>query len=179
MPSRDQDESGLWLDRSGKVVLGSYNGPTSAGESVNTFLPYPDYTLSAAVLDDKRLGKQRVEVLQILNTLHEIPTESGKPRGWSNHPAVRMWRGCELQLCEYGLVITEEWKRRGFKDTCYNKIRQHLDWAEGGNMLKPIWFGDVDFHDSHKSNLLRKDPDHYGKFFQHVPADLPYIWPEP
>lgn len=144
---------------------------------MQTFLPYPDYASSAAVLDDQRLGKQRVEVLQILNVLHDIPTESGKPRGWGNHPAVRMWRGHELQLCEYGLIVVDEWKSRGFADTCYDKISQHLEWAEGGNMLKPNWFGDVDFHESHKSNLLRKDPKHYGQYFAGVRNDLPYVWP--
>lgn len=144
---------------------------------MQTFLPYPDYKMSAAVLDTPRLGKQRVEVLQILNTLHDIPTETGKPRGWANHPAVRMWRSSELQLCEYGLVVVDEWRLRGYKDTCYDKIAQHMEWAEGGNMLKPAWFGDIDFHESHKSNLLRKDPEHYGKFFPDTPDDLPYIWP--
>lgn len=144
---------------------------------MQTFLPYPDYILSAAVLDTKRLGKQRVEVLQILNTLHEIPTESGRPRGWNNHPAVKMWRGHELQLCEYGLVICEQWIKRGYKDATTAKIEQHLDWAESGNMLKPGWFGDTAFHLSHQSNLLRKDPAHYGPLFPGVPDDLPYIWP--
>ena len=36
---------------------------------MQTFLPYPDFERSAKVLDNKRLGKQRVEVLQILNVL--------------------------------------------------------------------------------------------------------------
>lgn len=144
---------------------------------MQTFLPLPDYAASAVTLDQQRLGKQRVEVLQILNVLHDIPTESGKPRGWYNHPAVRMWRGFELQLCEYGLTIVEEWKRRGYKDTCYEKISQHMDWAEGGNMLKPAWFGDTALHLSHQSNLVRKDPKHYRKYFPDVPDDLEYVWP--
>jgi hypothetical protein len=40
------------------------------GGSVQTFLPYPDFERTAEVLDDRRLGKQRVEVLQILNAIH-------------------------------------------------------------------------------------------------------------
>ena len=27
----------------------------------------------------------------------------------------------------------------------------------------PVWFGDNEFHKSHRQNLLRKDPIHYGK----------------
>ncbi len=36
---------------------------------MQTFLPYPDFARSAAVLDPARLGKQRVETLQILRAL--------------------------------------------------------------------------------------------------------------
>ena len=36
---------------------------------MQTFLPYADFPGSAKVLDRKRLGKQRVECCQILNTL--------------------------------------------------------------------------------------------------------------
>ena len=36
---------------------------------MQTFLPYPSFYFSAKSLDNKRLGKQRVEVLQILKTL--------------------------------------------------------------------------------------------------------------
>ncbi|HMC68015.1 MAG TPA: pyrimidine dimer DNA glycosylase/endonuclease V, partial [Mycobacteriales bacterium] len=36
---------------------------------MQTFLPYSRFDASAAVLDDLRLGKQRVETLQILRAL--------------------------------------------------------------------------------------------------------------
>ena len=39
----------------------------------------------------------------------------------------------------------------------------------------PWWLGNEDFHRSHQSNLLRKDPVHYAIF--DVPDDLPYLWP--
>lgn len=41
----------------------------------------------------------------------------------------------------------------------------------------PPWLGDEDFHRSHRSALLRKDPSHYKGFFPDVPEDLPYEWP--
>jgi len=34
---------------------------------MQTFLPYPDFLQSLQSLDNKRLGKQRVETFQILN----------------------------------------------------------------------------------------------------------------
>ena len=33
---------------------------------MQTFLPFADFAETAAVLDHRRLGKQRIEVLQIL-----------------------------------------------------------------------------------------------------------------
>lgn len=148
---------------------------------MQTFLPYPDYAKSAACLDRQRLGKQRVEVLQILNVLHEIPTESGKPRGWRNHPVVKMWRGYEAQLIGYGLVVCDEWIGRGYRDATKPKIEQHLQWledAEEFTIEQPPWFGDEAFHLAHQSNLVRKDPAHYRQYFPGVPDDLPYIYPE-
>ena len=53
---------------------------------VQTFLPVPDLRASARALDSKRLGKQRIETLQIMRAL----TVPGY--GWQHHPAVRMWR---------------------------------------------------------------------------------------
>lgn len=52
---------------------------------VQTFLPYPDFAQSAQCLDRQRLGKQRVEVLQLLKAL------KGESKGWKNHPAAKMW----------------------------------------------------------------------------------------
>lgn len=140
---------------------------------MQTFLPYPDFTQSAKVLDRQRLGKQRVEVVQILNVLHELRD------GYRNHPAVKMWRGYEPQLCEYGLVMCNEWISRRYNDTCHEKISQHLEWATDGSFTleKPPWFGDLNFHLSHQSNLVRKDPNHYRRFFPDVSPDLDYIWP--
>lgn len=139
---------------------------------MQTFLPYSSYYKSSQCLDDRRLGKQRVEVLQILTTL---VTDR---RAWSNHPAVRMWRGCEFELAIYGLHICDEWIRRGFKDTCRDKILELVKSNRStiGN-YKPVWLGREDFHRSHQSNLVRKNPNHYREIFPEVPDDLPCVWP--
>lgn len=54
---------------------------------MQTFLRYEDFVATAAVLDDRRLGKQRVETYQIPRAL------TWSSHGWKNHPAVKMWRG--------------------------------------------------------------------------------------
>jgi hypothetical protein len=143
-----------------------------------TFLPYSDFARSAAVLDNKRLGKQRVEALTILSVL-----ERGHG-AWYNHPAVRMWAPYREALVAYGVAITREWIKRGWRDTCLGKISRHARDGKPGSQralaakgLLPPWLGSRRFHRSHQSSLVRKNPAYYRRFFPHVPNDLPYVWP--
>ncbi|MFH8462594.1 MSMEG_6728 family protein [Streptomyces sp. NPDC017991] len=149
---------------------------------MQTFLPYSDFTRSAAVLDQARLGKQRVEALQVLRGL----TVPGY--GWRHHPAVRMWIGYEEALVRYGLDVCAMWVAEGRADTCATTlvtdfalhrpgavVRVQGDLAEDGEL--PPWLGDPAFHRSHQSALVRKAPEVYTPFFPDVPDDLPYLWP--
>jgi len=138
---------------------------------MQTFLPYSDFDASAKALDRARLGKQRVEVLQLLRAA------SGETRGWRNHPAARMWSGYEYHLIRYGQAVCREWIRRGYKDTCYQKISSFLGTFSCNVLEEPPWLGNYDFHRSHQSNLIRKFSDHYLPQFPGVPDDLPYFWP--
>ena len=129
---------------------------------MQTFLPYSNFVDSAAILDYRRLGKQRVECFQLLKALKY-------GGGWSNHPACKMWRGYEEALETYMAECIAEWVRRGYKNTMSAKI--HIGYKS------PPWFGDEGFHASHRSNLLRKDPAYYSRFDWKEPDDLPYVWP--
>lgn len=136
---------------------------------MQTFVPYPDIQKSMEVLDRQRLGKQRVETLQILNAL------AGFSKGWVNHPATRMWRGHELALVDYGVICCREWQERGYKDTCEDKILDFRVMFPDTGM--PSWWGNPEVHDSHKSKLLQKFPEHYSQFGWEVPTTLEYVWP--
>lgn len=142
---------------------------------VNTFLPYASFERSAQALDNRRLGKQRVECDQIIKLLLGIPTLSGKPRtGWKNHSAVRMWRGYERALMRYMDECVIEWIRRGKKNT-------YGIWVvdEKEEIVMPPWFGDERVHSSHRKVLLFKEPEWYGKFgWSELPA-YEYFWPVP
>lgn len=148
---------------------------------MQTFLPYADFKQSALVLDRQRLGKQRVEALQILRTLYGISD------GWTNHPAVKMWKGYEPVLALYALEICAEWSHRGYIDSCWKQINALVSWRDAVDGVSkngqwilcspPAWLGDPAFHASHRSNLLRKDPDHYGQFGWTELPTLPYVWP--
>ena len=137
---------------------------------MQTFLPYADFEKSAKSLDRQRLGKQRVETMQIMNAI------LNPNYGWQSHPAVNMWRGHETTLLEYQKAICNEWVSRGYKDTCLQKTIDLVDSVKT-NTTRPGWIGDYEFHLSHQSNLLRKLPDHYSQHFIGVPDDLPYFWP--
>ena len=76
---------------------------------MQTFMQHQSYKLVAQELDDKRLGKQRVEAYQIVKALRGDYADSG---AWENHPATVMWRGYEHQLGWYGFYICEEWIKR-------------------------------------------------------------------
>ncbi|MCW2684825.1 MAG: hypothetical protein JWP33_2738, partial [Blastococcus sp.] len=78
---------------------------------MQTFLPVADFAQSARLLDSPRLGKQRVETLQVLRAL-ELPDY-----GWASHPVVHMWRGRTPGLVAYGLAMVRVWRERGFADT--------------------------------------------------------------
>lgn len=136
---------------------------------MQTFLPYPNFHVTAEVLDYRRLGKQRVETWQILNALR------GESKGWVNHPATRMWRGYESALVEYGIVMCNEWIRRGYNDTMRERFLPLFKHT--GTFDYPWWLGMPELHLSHQSNLVRKDAVYYRPHFPTVASDLEYVWP--
>ena len=145
---------------------------------MQTFLPYPDFRASAESLDDKRLGKQRVETLQVMRAL----TLPGY--GWQHHPVVAMWRGFRPALMAYQDATCTVWLERGYADTCLGKTLLDLGrvaedlWSyERGEVTMPPWFGNEDVHRSHRSKLVQKAPEYYREQFPDVPDDLPYSWP--
>lgn len=133
---------------------------------MQTFLPYPDFKQTAECLDVRRLGKQRVEAWQIYQCL--IGKSSLR---WQNHPAVRMWKEAETGLLMYGYIICDKWLKRGYKDNLREKFLDELGKTTSfdikvennkkvgvifKNIRFPFWLGNMEFHASHRSNLLKK-----------------------
>jgi hypothetical protein len=149
---------------------------------MQTFIPYSNFAESLRVLDLMRLGKQRVEVIQIVRAL-TVPGYA-----WSSHPAVLMWKGYEEALGRYGLTACEVWTERGFGDSCAATIAADLRAAGivqirsyeelAANDALPAWLFDEALQLSHRSSLLREDFEHYGPLFPpDTPRDLDYVWP--
>ena len=148
---------------------------------MQTFLPYDGFAASAAALDDRRLGKQRVEALQVLRAV------TRETYGWKHHPAVLMWVGHAEALAAYGVAICAEWTARGYADTCAATIGADLAAAGlppprdqavlAAEGLLPPWLGDERVHLTHRSALVRKDPDFYREQFPEADPDVDYFWP--
>lgn len=127
---------------------------------MQTFLPYPSFTQSAKVLDYRRLGKQRVEVLQILYAL------LGQSTAYRNHPVTKAWEGYEYSLCEYGIAICDEWCSRGYVDNTGVKISDIrtmlVQQSHASVGYTPHWLGREFVHSSYRRLLVTKKPDYYG-----------------
>ena len=139
---------------------------------MQTFLPYGgDFEMNAFCLDAKRLGKQRVETYQILNAMH------AKTGGWRNHPATKMWKPYPQALVYYGIFICQEWIDRGYNDSLLFRFESMLE-NQISRVVMPAWLDDERVYISHRSNLIRKFPEHYGRIWPDIPSHLPYFWPD-
>ncbi|MFC9834071.1 MSMEG_6728 family protein [Rhodococcus sp. NPDC127530] len=143
---------------------------------MQTFVPDPGFARSAKLLDDRRLGKQRVETFQILRAL------VWPSYGWKRHPATAMWRGFTPALVSYGVAMCREWSARGHADALAPQL---LEYTAGrtdsyeqlrDHGLLPPWLGDDAVHTSHRRVLAEKAPDAYPPGWR---GEGGYVWPTP
>ena len=142
---------------------------------MQTFLPYASFRDSAKVLDNKRLGKQRIEARMILEILNDGSASKSR---WRNHPAVKLWQDHRNLLCLYGMEICLEWRYRGFKDkqlvTFANSYAQ-LSNSNSEDIYSMKYFSKA-LHASHRAALLAKNPEHYSQFQWDEKPEIKYVW---
>lgn len=163
---------------------------------MQTFLPFPDILKSIRSLDYRRLGKQRVEAMQLLQALRD-PWALGssdyysivyepvravvgkyiKHSRWINHPCTKMWLGYEDALGYYMNECIKEWISRGYKNTM--KLRPTPEKYD-----LPCWWGSDYLHFTHRTMLSSKEPDFYSSQGFETPArdlgvgePMLYLWP--
>jgi len=169
---------------------------------VNTFITSSSLSECAQNLDNKRLWKQVLEAMEIIET-----------NGWKNHPARLMWVDHLDALKIYCNYMIREWLKRGFKSSIKEydinenlayfyqltyKIENDEEYTivndliplspppsplfskrgeEGEKILFPKWFCWKFLHLSHQSSLLRKNEDFYGSKFPKTSFyDYGYLW---
>ena len=176
---------------------------------MKTFVPFSGSTPEEGILrsllclDDKRLGKQRVETYQIWKMVRGLPFDNTKrpanhaslqPMAWSRHPAVAQWMGYADALALYLLVSLRLWGGRLSPNTGRpysnegmqgNVDRWRIEFTEKepgvrvtfANTAFPPWWGDVRIHDSDKAILYRKDKNYYAAFRPYALVYEQYCWP--
>jgi hypothetical protein len=163
---------------------------------MQTFIPTTkSFADMAKHLDNKRLNKQALEGWQIMMVLLELDPAGNHrdPKGWRNHPAVKMWRGHERALYQYVRQMVKEWQSRGYNSTIGDKVQATILRAEelGRSDVRflsyPPWMTDAKKWDliaqSHRVALLHKDYDWYSRFEWAEdtgvrPPSYQYLWPD-
>lgn len=148
---------------------------------------------TAKALDNKRLHKQTLEAWQCLLTISRLDPEGNDrdPKGWVNHPVVKMWRGYETAFVAYISSTYFEWRSRGYKSTLLEKTYRTYDLAVSLGRVSPEyqlppWMHDTDYFErlcsTHRTALLCKNYDWYAQFGWaedpgYQPPDYAYLWP--
>jgi hypothetical protein len=162
---------------------------------MQTFVPLTSsFEDIARTLDRARLNKQALEGWQILMTLLELDPQGNHraPKGWVNHPAVKMWRGHEMSLYLYIQAMVSEWQSRGYNSTIGDKAKATIQTAIRNGILSgtmstpPSWVSDMnkfkEVASSHRLALLTKDYDWYSQWGWPEdtgtrPDSYDYVWP--
>lgn len=143
-------------------------------------LAYDSFPESADILTVVLLGQQIESAADIITILHELEDNPPRSEYWHDHPAVKAWKGYEVSLAFYGLVMAEiREKKNPPSDTRHliEFFQTHLDYASSGVMDRPFWFGRHMLHTSHQAELMRQDPDQYWPMFgDKVSFDQPLQW---
>ena len=156
---------------------------------MQTFIPIAttDFREIAKTLDNRRLNKQALEGWQILMTLTELDPAGNHrvPKGWVNHPAVKMWRGYETALLHYIIAMCDEWRSRGYHTTIDDKARTTFATAvlNGKISTKLVYPPCIveEVATTHRTALLAKEYEWYSQFewtedTGTAPLTYEYLW---
>lgn len=154
---------------------------------MQTYLPYEDFKETARVLEVHDLATSISTSISILDCIHE--TVDGNEVDMVNRlPIVRMWRGREVVLVQYGETLLEEWYGRPSDERLAidfmaeeDALALHMEWATSGeySMDRPRWTSDTNLHLAHRAELIRHDPPNYAHVWPDLNLDRAMFWPVP
>lgn len=132
------------------------------------FATSPSFSISAKVLDSRRMNKQVIECNQIYRAL------IGESIGWRNHCVTRLWSKYPLSVIAFGWACFYELKSRGLNpcQPCVNP--DDISTIYDRSDLVPPFLWDKKMTDAMKSHLLAKDFPHYSQFGWKVPIKRGY-----
>jgi hypothetical protein len=153
---------------------------------MQTFLLSDNHTLTAQLLDYKRLGKQRLECTQLMDVLlRKAGLLNDGKTGWNNHVAIDYWYDEKNKqnylpaLILYTDVMIAEWVKRGYNNTLeINKwktlVKIHPNLFNFG--LPPWTTNSEKIIESHRARVLQKDENFYFAKFVEFDISVPENW---
>jgi hypothetical protein len=142
-------------------------------------MPHINSGATAASLSDTDLREQIGVVDRIVRGLEG--DESGQE---GDFLGLSMWTGFEYRLILHGMRLAHELiairhiaVAEGL--TAYiAKIGIELEEAGDTDRTDPPWVGNLDVHRSHRSQLIRLDPQSYADRWPNTPPRMPALWPQ-
>ncbi|UAJ16145.1 hypothetical protein SEA_TINYMINY_54 [Microbacterium phage TinyMiny] len=106
--------------------------------------------------------------------------EPDPEHGSAPAPLVGMWSGYEAALAAYSVGCAAILVAHGVTDShralaVANTVKDMRANGDPMTFEMPPWTQDIDVLMSHRSNLMRRWPEHYR--FPRNPVDMPYLWP--
>ena len=154
---------------------------------MNTWLPYEDFEKSVECLTDNHLRMQVTDCAKILYWRTGMPIDGrNASRQQMLHPCVVQWDGYLSYLLDYSLEAMTQAQERTYYGTKKEEINKRVEQilfivptveSRLDNSEKPHWLGDKDYHDSHKSNLMRVNSFYKEYWITEVNEGLEYVWP--
>lgn len=151
---------------------------------MQTFFITNDNSYTAKLLDYRRLGKQRVEAIQLLDVLlRKAGLLNDGKKGWSEHVAVYNWYSEEgnwlPSLIDYTQAMIDTWIARGYKNTI--NLDKYRDYVKNNPTLfrydNPPWMQkEAEVLISHRARLLQKDTPYYMEVFLNNNIPIPENW---
>lgn len=138
-----------------------------------TYMTRMSIGATAQDLDTIMLGQQREQALLLLDVMTGVKEAEQHPMMWG-------WEGYEYFLGIYGMMLSMEWHmNRGFADKMFWDFERACKELKepGANLMPPPWFKDTAILRSHRSELYRRNPDHYGDLWSVLDDDWPMLWP--
>ncbi len=134
------------------------------------WLPYESFVQSASAMDSKTLTVQRFDAFRLLKAIQQ---GTG-----SNNPCVQMWRDSPMWLAAYGMAVCREWEIQADRASdLTNVFQDYIGSVIDITERYPRWLGDSLVHLSHRSNMIRLNPEHYSRQWPGVVEGMPLAWP--
>lgn len=143
------------------------------------YFPHRGSVPTAQCLSDDDLDDQVWAAEGVLRALR-----SGD--GQSKLLVYRMFMGYDMFVLMHLWQLSCEARRRGVHPPCHSAaddpyLRQHAQFLKIGISTTPKvprWYGATWLHESHRSQLVLRQPRHYAWQFPRTPMMMPYLYPQ-